>query len=78
MDKVLSAIRYVLSTTDPQKAERIVKSFHLLSEEEACIIRHEIRGESLYQIARKLSISPETVKRRRRSGFLKIADTLNV
>lgn len=78
MDVKVSAIRHVLTTTDPPRAERIVRSFRLPREEEACIIRHEIHGESLVQIATELSVSPETVKRRRRSGFLKIADTLNV
>lgn len=78
MTDVVHAIRRVLATTEANTAERMVKSFHLLPEEEACIIRHEIRGESLVEIALSLSVSPETVKRRRRSGFLKIADNLSI
>lgn len=78
MNNVVAAIRRVLSTTDPVRAEEIVKSFRLPKEEEICIIRHEIYGDSLLQIADRLLISPETVKRRRRSGLLKIADSLDV
>lgn len=78
MNATAAAIRYVLSTSDPKRAEEIVKSFRLLADEQECIIRHEIRGESLVEIALSLAISPETVKRRRRSGFLKMADTLSI
>lgn len=76
MNSVIIAIRHVLATTDTARAEAIVKSFRLLEDEEDCIIRHEIRGESIVEIALSLAISPETVKRRRRSGLLKMADAL--
>ena len=78
MDAKCAAIRYVLSHIDPVTAVKIVHTFSLPSEEEECIILHDIKRKSLIQISDHLCVSPETVKRRRRSGLLKIADaTLN-
>lgn len=78
MDAKTSAIRYVLSSTDPKTAERMVLSFSLPEEEERCIILKEIHHKSIQQIAFALCISPETVKRRRRSGLLKMVDAISL
>lgn len=78
MDAKTSAVRYVLSSTDPVTATKIVQSFSLPEEEEFCIILREIRKKSIQQIASALCTSPETVKRRRRSGLSKIADTIPI
>lgn len=78
MDAKSAAVRYVLSHADPLTAVKIVKTFELLDEEEECIILRDIKGNSLQQIADRLCVSPETVKRRRRSGYFKICDALNL
>lgn len=78
MDAKAAAVRYVLSKADPLTAVKIVRTFSLLDEEEHCIIMHDIKGQSVQQIAFDLCTSPETVKRRRRSGYLKILDALNL
>ena len=78
MDAKSNAIRHVLSHADPITAVKIVKTFDLLDEEEESIILHDIKGKSLVYIADKLCTSPETVKRRRRSGYLKMVDALNL
>ena len=78
MDMKSNAIRHVLSKADPMTAIKIVASFNLLDEEEECIILHDIRGQSVVSIADRLCTSVETVKRRRRSGYLKMADALNI
>lgn len=78
MDAKAAAVRYVLSKADPLTAIKIVRSFHLLEEEAYSIIMHDIKGNSVQQISCELCISPETVKRRRRSGYLKILDALNL
>lgn len=77
MDAKTLAIRYVLSTTDPTIAVKVVQSFSLPEEEERCIILRDIKKKSVQQIASDLCTSPETVKRRRRSGLLKMADTIH-
>lgn len=78
MDMKSNAIRYVLSRADPMTAIKIVKTFDLLDEEEECIILHDIKGKSLQQVSERLCVSQETVKRRRRSGYLKMSDALNI
>ncbi len=78
MDAKAAAVRYVLSKADPLTAVKIVRSFSLLDEEEHCIIMHDIKGQSVQQIAFDLCTSPETIKRRRRSGYLKMVDALNI
>lgn len=78
MDAKCAAVRYVLSHADPLTAIKIVKTFSLPSEEEESIILHDIKDQSLQWIADRLCTSTETVKRRRRSGYLKIVDALNL
>ena len=78
MEVKAAAVRYVLSKADPFTAIKIVRSFSLLDEEEHCIIMHDIKGKSLQQLAFDLCTSTETIKRRRRSGYLKIVDALNL
>lgn len=78
MDAKSAAVRYVLSKADPLTAIKIVKSFSLHEEEEHCIIMHDIKGKSVQQLAFDLCTSPETIKRRRRSGYLKMVDALNL
>lgn len=78
MDIKCAAVRHVLTHADPLTCIKIVKTFCLLHDEEECIILHDIKGQSVQQIADRLCISPETVKRRRRSGYLKIVDALGI
>ena len=78
MDAKCAAVRYVLSHADPLSCVKIVKTFGLLPDEEECIILHDIKGQSVQQIASKLCISLETVKRRRNSGYHKMVDALRL
>ena len=78
MDAKCAAVRHVLSHADPITAVKIVKTFDLPSEEEECIIMHDIKGKSVQQLAFDLCTSTETIKRRRRSGYLKMVDALRL
>ena len=70
------AIRTRLKEMAPRRAMAYVRSFHLQPEEELFILDHDVLGKSIQQIATENSVSPETVKRRRKTGFLKIIDAL--
>ncbi len=78
MDAKCAAVRYVLSRADPITAVKIVRTFSLPDDEEECIILHDIKRNSLQQIADRMCISPESVKRRRRSGYLKMVGALQL
>lgn len=73
MDSRNQAIRALLSTMGPRRAESYVRAFDLQEDEAQYIIEREAMRMSLQQIAAAHNVSQETVKRRRRSGFQKIA-----
>lgn len=70
------AIRALLSCMGPRRAESYVRAFDLQEDEARYIIDREVRKHSIEEIARNYSVSPETVKRRRKSGFEKIAEQI--
>lgn len=78
MNEKSRMIRALLSEMSPKRAVEYVKAFELPRDEEIYIIERDIRKKSIEQIALENYISPETVKRRRRSGYAKIADELNI
>lgn len=47
-------------------------AFDLRPDEALYIIEREVHNRSIQEIAEKFNVSPETVKRRRKSGFEKI------
>lgn len=61
----------------PRRAESYIRAFDLQEDEAQYIIEREAMRKSIQQIADSHSVSQETVKRRRKSGFQKIADQLH-
>lgn len=47
-------------------------SFDLPAQEQYCIIECDVRKRSCVEVGRTLYVSPETVWRRRRSGYAKM------
>lgn len=70
------AIRAKLLEMGPRRIESYIRKFDLYEDEARYIIEHEARHKSIEQIAAVNNVSSETVKRRRRSGFRKIADQI--
>lgn len=70
------AIRALLKSMSPKRAEAYIKAFGLRDDEEAVLIEGDVRGLSYVQIADKLHLTPEVVKRRRRLAYSKIADAI--
>ena len=77
MNRQHKQIRALISSMAPLRAISYIQAFQLPEEEEVCLIEMDVRKRSYIQIANALNMSPETVKKRRRSAFSKIADQLN-
>lgn len=71
------AIRALLTTMAPRRAISYIQAFELPEEEERCLIECDVRRKSHVQVSDMLHLSPECVKKRRRSAYAKIADQLN-
>lgn len=71
------AIRALLSSMGPRRAESYIKAFDLYEDEALYIIEREVLQKSVQQIAAAHNVSEETVKRRRKSGFQKISDQIS-
>jgi len=61
----------------PRRAEEYIRAFDLYEDEAAYIIEREVKRMSVQQIAEAHNVSPETVKRRRRSGFSRIMNQIS-
>jgi len=70
------AIRALLQSMGPQRAESYIRAFDLREEEADYLVEREVRRKSIEEIAQSHNVSPETVKRRRKSGFKKIAQQI--
>ncbi len=70
-------IRRLIAEKPPLQAILFVRSFGLTPEEENCILLKDIHGNSLLQISERFHCSPETVARRRESGYRKIYKSLH-
>lgn len=77
MDQQHRAIRACISGMAPRRAVEYIRSFELPDEEAACLIECDVRRRSYVQTAERLHISPETIKKRRRRAYKKMADELN-
>lgn len=77
MDSRRQAIRAVLYSMGPRRAESYIRAFDLQADEAQYIVEREAMRMSIQQIARKHNVSRETVERRRRSGLQKIADQIH-
>lgn len=73
MDERRKAVRRRLRSTAPSIAIPYIQSFLLPAEEEAVVIRHNCRRQSLVEIALDLNLSVEAVKDRHASALGKIA-----
>lgn len=77
MSDYTKEIRDLINQQPPLKRVAFIQSFGLTEEEESCILLKEVRGKSIIQISDTLNCSPQTVYRRRKSGFLKIYKSLH-
>jgi len=77
MNSQSRTIRAVISSMGPRRAESYIRAFDLLEDEAEYIIEREVLKKSIQQIASAHNVSPETVKRRRKSGFQKIAEQIS-
>jgi FixJ family two-component response regulator len=77
MDGQRRAIRAILTGMAPTRATAYIKSFELPGEEEYCIIEIDVRKRTYQDVCFALNVSPETVKKRRKDGYKKIADYIN-
>lgn len=76
MNSLHRTIRILLQEMGPRSAESYIRAFDLQEDEAQYIIEREVQRRSIQQIACAHNVSQETVKRRRRSGFQKIADQI--
>ncbi len=76
MDSHHRAIRALLKSMSPRRAEAYIKAFCLREDEEAVLIQGDVRGLSYVEIGDNLHMTPEVVKRRRRAAYAKIADAI--
>lgn len=70
------SIRTQISVMCRERAVSYINGFHLLEDEQAYIIEHEVEDKSLQEIADNHHVNYETVKRRRHDAFQKIADAI--
>lgn len=73
MDGRTFAVRAMLRAMAPSASIPYIRSFQLPEEEEFVLVECDARGKSVQQVAQALSLSPETVWRRRRNALLKIS-----
>jgi DNA-directed RNA polymerase specialized sigma24 family protein len=64
----------MLTGMAPNRAIGYIQSFHLLPDEEACIMEVDVMGCSRTEVALRHHMSIETVDERRRRGYRKIID----
>lgn len=71
------AIRALLQTMAPKRAEAYIQAFELPPEEELFLLECDVRGKSYVEAALDNHTTPEAIKRRRHRAYAKIADELN-
>lgn len=72
MDQSSRAVRAMLRSMAPAVSIPYIQSFRLPEDEERVLIECDARRRSVQQVARDMSLSPETVKRRRRHALKKM------
>lgn len=70
------AIRAILQSMSPNRAEETIRAFRLPEEEELFLLEIDVRGLSYIQAAERFHTSPESIKRRRQRAYSKIVDTI--
>lgn len=77
MNSQHKAIRALLTTMSPNRATDYIKSFSLRQDEENFLIETDVYGKSLVETAMYYNVCPETVRNKRKSAYIKIADEIN-
>lgn len=72
MDEASRSVRAMLRSMAPAVSIPYIQSFQLPEDEERVLIECDARRRSVQQVAQAMSLSPETVKRRRRQALKKI------
>lgn len=76
MDTQHKAIRALLSSMAPARAEEAVRRVGLPPDEESAVLAVDVHGRSCLQVAEQLYVSVDTVKRLRRSAYQKLQDEI--
>jgi DNA-directed RNA polymerase specialized sigma24 family protein len=74
MNRQHKIIRALLREMAPVRAIAIVKACQLPALEEACVIKCDVEQLSCVEAAWKLNVTEDTVKKRRKKAYIKIAD----
>lgn len=67
----------MLGSMAPKRAVAYIESFDLPEDEERCLIECDVRKKSHLQVGDMLHLSPEAVKKKRKTAFSKIIDQIN-
>lgn len=77
MNSQHKAIRALLTTMSPNRAISYIKSFNLRSDEENILIDTDVYGKSVVETAMDYNVCVDTIKKKRKSAYLKITDEIN-
>lgn len=77
MNSQHKAIRALLTTMSPNRAIGYIKSFNLRKDEENFLIEIDVYGKSIVAASMDYNVCVDTVKKKRKSAYLKIADEIN-
>ena len=76
MDTQHKAIRALLSSMAPMRAEQAVRLVGLPADEEAAVLAVDVHGQSCLQAAALLHVSVDGLAKIRRRAYAKIADDM--
>ena len=76
MDTQHKAIRGLLSSMAPTKAEEAVRLVGLPPDEETAVLAVDVHGQSCLQVAALLHVSVDGLSKIRRRAYAKIADDM--
>lgn len=77
MDSQHKAIRALLNTMSPKRAESFIKAFELPADEELFLIECDVRDKSYIQVMEEYHTTRSVIRDKRRRAFSKIADAIN-
>lgn len=76
MDTQHKAIRALLSSMAPTRAEEAVRLVGLPPDEEAAVLAVDVHGQSCLQVAELLHVSVDGLAKIRRRAYAKLADDI--
>lgn len=71
------AIRALLTSMAPTRAVSYIRAFELPEDEEICLVECDVKRLSAVQVAMRMGMTPDTVKKKRQRAFAHIADAIN-